>query len=162
MAARGLVHGPLGETSLHLCVDMQRLFAPEGPWAVPWAPKVLPAIEELAAKHPHQTVFTRLRPGREARRWTRHVGALLSTLGGRHPRQYRSQARGYHAAAGAFRAASDGARQVGLFTVDGKGAWTRCWRGGISTRSSLRARRRTCVCSLHCSARLTEASARSW
>ena len=36
MAARGLVHGPLGENCLHLCVDMQRLFALGGPWAVPW------------------------------------------------------------------------------------------------------------------------------
>jgi nicotinamidase-related amidase len=62
MAARGLVHGPLGETCLHLCVDMQRLFAPEGPWAVPWTEKVLPAIEELAGKHPHRTVFTRFIP----------------------------------------------------------------------------------------------------
>ena len=59
MAARGLIHGPLGESCLHLCVDMQRLFAPGGPWAVPWAQKVLPAIEEIAAGHPRQTLFTR-------------------------------------------------------------------------------------------------------
>jgi nicotinamidase-related amidase len=62
MAARGLVHGPLGDTCLHLCVDMQRLFAPDGPWAVPWAKKVLPAIEELTAKHAERTLFTRFVP----------------------------------------------------------------------------------------------------
>ena len=75
MAAQGLVHGPLGDTCLHLCVDMQRLFAPGGPWAVPWATKVLPAIEELAARHPARTVFTRFIPAAqpaEARGMWRH------------------------------------------------------------------------------------------
>jgi nicotinamidase-related amidase len=62
LAAQGLIHGPLGESCLHLCVDMQRLFAPGGPWAVPWAQKVLPAIEELTARHPQQTLFTRFIP----------------------------------------------------------------------------------------------------
>jgi len=65
MAARGIVHGPLGETCLHLCVDMQRLFAPEGPWAVPWAVNVLPAIEALTSKHPHHTLFTRFIPAEQ-------------------------------------------------------------------------------------------------
>ena len=76
MAAHGLVHGPLGESCLHLCVDMQRLFAPGGPWAVPWAQKVLPAIEELAARHPRQTLFTRFipaaRPGEGPGMWARY------------------------------------------------------------------------------------------
>jgi len=62
MAARGLVHGPIGEHTLHICVDMQRLFGPEGPWAVPWAEKVLPLIEELAARHSSRTLFTRFVP----------------------------------------------------------------------------------------------------
>lgn len=73
MAAQGLIHGPLGSACLHLCVDMQRLFAPGGPWAVPWAMKVLPAIEELAARHPGRTVFTRFipaaRPGQGRGMW---------------------------------------------------------------------------------------------
>lgn len=51
MTAKGLIHGPLRDTCLHLCVDMQRLFAPGGPWAVSWTPKVLPAIERLCARH---------------------------------------------------------------------------------------------------------------
>lgn len=62
MAAQGLIHGPLGDTCLHLCVDMQRLFAPGGPWAVPWMTKVLPAIEELTARHTERTLFTRFIP----------------------------------------------------------------------------------------------------
>lgn len=76
MAAQGLVHGPLGESSLHLCVDMQRLFGPGGPWAVPWAQKVLPAIEELAGRHPQRTLFTRFipaaRPGEGPGMWARY------------------------------------------------------------------------------------------
>jgi nicotinamidase-related amidase len=62
MAARGLVNGQLGQTTLHVCVDMQRLFAPGSPWAVPWAQKVLPAIEELSARYSHKTLFTRFIP----------------------------------------------------------------------------------------------------
>lgn len=62
MAAQGLVHGPLGENCLHICVDMQRLFSPAGPWPVPWAEKVMPAIQELAARHSARTLFTRFIP----------------------------------------------------------------------------------------------------
>ena len=55
---------------------MQRLFAPGGPWAVPWAQKVLPAIEELVAKHPRRTLFTRFipaaRPGKGPGMWARY------------------------------------------------------------------------------------------
>jgi nicotinamidase-related amidase len=76
MAAQGLVHGSLGASCLHLCVDMQQLFAPGGPWAVPWAQKVLPAIEQLVASHPQQTLFTRFipaaRPGEGPGTWARY------------------------------------------------------------------------------------------
>jgi nicotinamidase-related amidase len=76
MAARGLVHGPLGRTCLHVCVDMQRLFAPGSPWAVPWAQKVLPAIEELTARHPKETLLTRFiptaRPGEGPGTWAHY------------------------------------------------------------------------------------------
>lgn len=76
MAAQGLIHGPLGEFCLHLCVDMQRLFAPGGPWAVPWAQKVLPAIEELVASHPQRALFTRFipaaRPGEGPGMWAQY------------------------------------------------------------------------------------------
>lgn len=76
MAAKGLVHGPLGESCLHLCVDMQQLFGPGSPWAVPWAGKVLPAIEELTAHRARQTIFTRFipaaRPGEGPGMWARY------------------------------------------------------------------------------------------
>lgn len=76
MAAKGLVHGPIGESALHLCVDMQRLFAPGGPWAVPWTQKVLPMIEVLAERHPERSVFTRFipaaRPGEGRGMWAQY------------------------------------------------------------------------------------------
>lgn len=76
MAARGLVHGPLGDKCLHLCVDMQRVFGPGYPWAVPWLEKVLPAIETLCASHPDRTLFTRFipasRPGEGHGAWARY------------------------------------------------------------------------------------------
>lgn len=76
MAAQGLAHGPLGRNCLHLCVDMQRLFAPGGPWSVPWAQKILPAIEELAGTHARDTLFTRFvpaaRPGEGPGMWARY------------------------------------------------------------------------------------------
>jgi nicotinamidase-related amidase len=76
VAAKGLIHGPLGDTCLHVCVDMQRLFAPGGPWEVPWTQKVLPAIEQLCARHPEKTVFTRFvpadRPGEGRGMWANY------------------------------------------------------------------------------------------
>lgn len=76
MARQHLAHGPLGDNCLHLCVDMQRLFAPGGPWAVPWAQKVLPAIQKLTAEHAERTLFTRFipaaKPGGGRGSWARY------------------------------------------------------------------------------------------
>ena len=49
----------LTEHTVHLCVDMQMLFSPGGPWPTPWLPRVLPVVEEIAARFPERTVFTR-------------------------------------------------------------------------------------------------------
>ena len=43
---------PLTERSVHLCVDMQRIFSAEGPWPTPWMDKVLPVTAALASRHP--------------------------------------------------------------------------------------------------------------
>jgi nicotinamidase-related amidase len=58
----GLRHGELPPETIHLCVDMQNLFAPGGPWAAPWFGRVLPQIESLVAFHPAATVFSRFIP----------------------------------------------------------------------------------------------------
>jgi nicotinamidase-related amidase len=57
--ADGLHSYPLTPRTVHLCVDMQRIFSAEGIWATPWMDRVLPVVTELAGRHPEQTVFTR-------------------------------------------------------------------------------------------------------
>lgn len=53
---------PPGLNAAHLCVDMQNLFAPGGPWATPWMAQTLPQIERLVAHCPERTIFTRFIP----------------------------------------------------------------------------------------------------
>jgi nicotinamidase-related amidase len=53
---------PPGPNAVHLCIDMQNLFAPGGPWPTPWMEKALPSIAQLAAHSPERTVFTRFIP----------------------------------------------------------------------------------------------------
>jgi nicotinamidase-related amidase len=45
--------------AVHLCVDMQRIFAKGGVWETPWMERVLPTIADIAARHAARTVFTR-------------------------------------------------------------------------------------------------------
>ncbi len=52
--------------AVHLCVDMQRLFSPDGPWPTPWLERVLPNTLALASHAPARTVFTRFIPPRRA------------------------------------------------------------------------------------------------
>ena len=40
---------PVTERTVHLCVDMQRIFSAEGPWPTPWMDKVLPVATKFAA-----------------------------------------------------------------------------------------------------------------
>jgi nicotinamidase-related amidase len=57
--ATDLLPEPLSQRMVHLCVDMQRIFAPGGPWSTPWMPRVLPLVAEIAGRFPERTVFTR-------------------------------------------------------------------------------------------------------
>ena len=66
MSVPGLAYGPLGHGCMHVCVDMQRLFAEPSPWATPWITRVLPQIERLVERRAEQTVFTRFLPAQRA------------------------------------------------------------------------------------------------
>ena len=55
----------LGETTLHLCVDMQRMFAEGTEWKMPWLERVLPNILSITSAHPVTTIFTRFIPARK-------------------------------------------------------------------------------------------------
>jgi nicotinamidase-related amidase len=50
---------PLTRRAVHLCIDMQRIFAPGGLWATPWMERVLPVVTEIAGRYPERSVFTR-------------------------------------------------------------------------------------------------------
>jgi nicotinamidase-related amidase len=59
-----LRYGPVGAEAIHLCVDMQRMFAEETEWKMPWLPRVLPNVVAITAAHPKHTVFTRFIPAK--------------------------------------------------------------------------------------------------
>ncbi|HJU16453.1 MAG TPA: cysteine hydrolase [Stellaceae bacterium] len=71
-----LSFGPLGERTVHLCIDMQNLFARDTPWHTPWMARVLPVVTRIAERHPERTVFTRFippeRPDRMPGSWRRY------------------------------------------------------------------------------------------
>lgn len=77
MAEQGhLQNGPLTESCIHLCVDMQTLFAEGTDWSTPWIKRVLPVVERIAAARPERTIFTRFipaeRPGQGQGTWRRY------------------------------------------------------------------------------------------
>jgi len=47
---------------IHLCIDMQSMFAQDTPWHVPWMSGISPAVIEVTARHPARTIFTRFVP----------------------------------------------------------------------------------------------------
>jgi nicotinamidase-related amidase len=59
-----LQFGPLTASAIHLCIDMQHLFAEETDWHVPWMARVLPFATRIARAHPQHTIFTRFIPPR--------------------------------------------------------------------------------------------------
>jgi nicotinamidase-related amidase len=84
-----LRHGPLGPSAIHLCVDMQRMFAERTEWELPWLRRVLPNILAITAAHPRRTLFTRFitakAPGQGAGMWrhyyTRWASMTIDQLG---------------------------------------------------------------------------------
>ena len=55
---------PLPATAMHICVDMQRLFAPGTEWGLAWMPRVMPQLVRLCELGPERTIFTRFIPAR--------------------------------------------------------------------------------------------------
>ena len=68
--------GPPGRNAVHVCVDMQRMFAEDTEWRTPWFARVLPNVVAVTTAHPERTVFTRFipaqSPGRGAGAWRRY------------------------------------------------------------------------------------------
>jgi nicotinamidase-related amidase len=52
----------LRQKAIHLCVDMQRMFAEKTPWHTPWMGKIIPNVARLVQHAPDHTIFTRFIP----------------------------------------------------------------------------------------------------
>ena len=66
--SNSLRYGPPGENAIHLCVDMQRMFAEATDWKMPWLERVLPISSRSRRRTPERTVCTRfIPPGSPAR-----------------------------------------------------------------------------------------------
>lgn len=57
-----LTFGPLTASCVHLCVDMQRMFAEKTDWHTPWMIRVMPQVRRIADLHLECTIFTRFVP----------------------------------------------------------------------------------------------------
>ena len=60
----GLRFGPLRGRWVHLCIDMQRMFAEPTEWHTPWMEWVLPNVIAVVELDPARTIFTRFIPPR--------------------------------------------------------------------------------------------------
>ena len=61
-----LRYGAPGETAVHLCVDMQKMFAEGTDWKMPWLERVLPNILSITSTHREKTIFTRFIPAQKS------------------------------------------------------------------------------------------------
>jgi nicotinamidase-related amidase len=57
-----LRYGAPGENAVHVCVDMQKMFAEATEWKMPWLPRVLPNVAAITSAYPERTIFTRFIP----------------------------------------------------------------------------------------------------
>lgn len=85
----GIRFGRIADDAVHLCVDMQRLFAEDTAWRTPWMPRVLPVVVRLCERKADRTCFTRFIPARAPgegrgawrRYWERWPSMTLERLG---------------------------------------------------------------------------------
>ncbi len=76
-----LRYGAPGETTIHLCVDMQRMFAEGTDWNMPWLERVLPNIISITSTHPERTIFTRFIPAPGSRARASACGGTIMSGG---------------------------------------------------------------------------------
>ena len=68
-----MTRAPLSHNTLHVVIDMQRLFAEETPWFTPALAGIVPNVQRLAEARPERAVFARFivaqRPEEAKGRW---------------------------------------------------------------------------------------------
>jgi hypothetical protein len=72
-----LRYGPPGDGAVHLCVDMQRMFAEGTDWKMPWLERVLPNIVSITSAHPEGPASSR--PGSPVR--APECGSIITSGG---------------------------------------------------------------------------------
>lgn len=122
--ASGIHFGRIPANAVHLCVDMQRLFAEDTAWRTPWMPRVLPVVVRLCEHKAERTCFTRFIPAL-ARRRTGGLAALLGAMGVDHAREPRRGTRRPADRAPGLHPARQGAGQGALFAPGSTPAWRR-------------------------------------
>jgi nicotinamidase-related amidase len=74
--ADSLKWGRVAPNAVHLCIDMQRMFAEDTAWRTPWMERVLPVVVRICEARAERTCFTRFVPARNpndaAGSWTRY------------------------------------------------------------------------------------------
>lgn len=80
---------PIPATTLHLAIDMQRLFAEPTVWHAPDLAGIVPAVERLSRARPDHTLFIRFvppdRPAAASGRWQRYYERWPEVTGERRP-----------------------------------------------------------------------------
>jgi len=80
----GLKFGSIGERAVHLCIDMQLMFATGTKWSSPAIGKALPAIRSICDRFAAKTIFTRFicphNLGQTKGQWTRFYAESSSML----------------------------------------------------------------------------------
>lgn len=66
LISQDLKYGPIEPGAVHLCVDMQLMFAEDTPWKTPWMDRVRPVVAAISGEHAPATVFTRFIPAKAA------------------------------------------------------------------------------------------------
>jgi hypothetical protein len=99
----------LSPNAMHPCIDMQRMFGPNGIWPTPWMETVLSRVAAITKRFPERTIFTRFIPPQRPV-WRRYYEKWRQAT-----REYRPSTTGAHAAFFRFGSPRSGDRQAGLF-----------------------------------------------
>jgi hypothetical protein len=73
--------GAPGDRTVHLCVDMQRMFAEDTEWKMPWLERVLPNVISITSFTSRTDHLYALHPRTISQAGRGDVAALLCALG---------------------------------------------------------------------------------
>src|ERR1700730_1402807 len=92
----------LSPNAVHLCIDMQRLFGPNGIWPTPGLETVLPRVAATTKRFSRPNNFYEVYPAAAAGGYAWNVALLLRKMVAGDARTYRPPTAGAHAAFSRF------------------------------------------------------------